>query len=114
MALGPVMAQQSLVSLGSFHIIYCDSFYGYILGKKNSEQVADQQVQCHKTVAAMWFLIAVINFHLSSSTLWRKGNWADLICCSSSGHAHQSPALLPGAALKSWKRSVEIGAGDMV
>lgn len=74
------MAQQSLVGLGLFCLISRDNFYWYVLEEKNSEQVADQQVQHHKTPAAMWFLIAVINLHLSSCTLWRRGNWADIIC----------------------------------
>lgn len=28
------MAQQSLVGLGFFRLIYCDNFYGYVLGEK--------------------------------------------------------------------------------
>lgn len=75
--------------------------------KKNPEQVADQQVQRHKTVAAMWFVIAVINFHLSSRPLWRRGDWAELICCSSI--RPRSPK-----SLKIWDESVNVGGVDVV
>lgn len=37
------------------------------------ERLADREVQCYKTVAVVWFLIAVINFHLGLSRCTNAG-----------------------------------------
>lgn len=80
--------------------------------------MAERKVQGFKTVAAMWFLIAVINFHLglscSTSVGGKKTEIGQISRAAVQHPMSPEMCLLQLAAFKIWEKSDKAAGGGVM